>query len=92
LPVVLEVFETSDLPAGVVNIVTGNPSELGKTLSDHLDVDSVWNLGSASNTAMIETNSAGNLKRTWAPSATPVPRDYLMSATEVKNIWIPYGE
>ena len=88
----IQLLETSDVPAGVVNIVTGNPSELGKTLSDHLDVDAVWNLGSASNTAMIEANSAGNLKRTWAPSGTPVPRDYLMSATEVKNIWIPYGE
>ncbi len=88
----IQLLETSDVPAGVVNIVTGNPSELGKTLSDHLDVDAVWNLGCVSNTAMIETNSAGNLKRTWAPSGSPIPRDYLMSATEVKNIWIPYGE
>ena len=88
----IQLLETSDIPAGVVNIVTGNPSELGKTLSDHFDVDAIWNFGCASHTRMIETNSAGNLKRTWAPRGTPSSHEYLMSATEVKNIWIPYGE
>ncbi len=88
----IQVLETSDVPAGVVNIVTGDHADLGKTLSDHYDVDAVWNFGDTANTGMIEAASAGNLKRTWAPSGTPSAKDYLAAATEIKNIWIPYGE
>jgi aldehyde dehydrogenase (NAD+) len=88
----IQILETSDIPAGVVNIVTGAQTELAKTLGEHLDVDAVWNFGDNQNTAMIEGGSAGNLKRTWAPLAAPSTKEYLMAATEVKNIWIPYGE
>uniref|UniRef100_UPI004048DEB6 aldehyde dehydrogenase family protein n=1 Tax=Yoonia sp. TaxID=2212373 RepID=UPI004048DEB6 len=88
----IQVLETSDVPAGVVNIVTGPHAELAKTLADHLDLDSLWNLADTSLDAGIETASAGNLKRTWAPLGTPTTRDYLAASTEVKNIWIPYGE
>ena len=88
----IQILETSDVPAGVVNIVTGNHAELSKTLADHLDLDSVWNLADTALNDQIEGASAGNLKRTWAPLGTPSSQDYLMAATEVKNIWIPYGE
>ncbi|MEN8895245.1 MAG: aldehyde dehydrogenase family protein [Yoonia sp.] len=88
----IQILETSDVPAGVVNIVTGNHVDLGKMLGDHYDVDAVWNLGDTANTTLIEGASAGNLKRTWAPSSTPSAKDYLTAATEIKNIWIPYGE
>ena len=72
--------------------MTGGHADLGKALSQHLNVDAVWNFGDSQNTAMVEAGSAGNLKRTWAPLNSPAPKDYLMAATEVKNIWIPYGE
>ncbi|WP_458791648.1 aldehyde dehydrogenase family protein [Yoonia sp. MH D7] len=88
----VQVLETSDVPAGVVNIVTGNHAELGKTLSDHYDLDSLWNLADTSLNAQLEAAAAGNLKRTWCPLGTPSAKDYLAAATEVKNIWIPYGE
>ena len=88
----IQLLETSDIPAGVVNIVTGPVSELGKTMGDHMDIDAVWNFADARFDGPIQAGSAVNLKRTWTPSQTPTSRDYLAAATEVKNIWIPYGE
>ena len=95
-----QVLETSDLPAGVVNIVTGSHAELAKTLAGHMDVDAVWCFSSTDLSALIEREAAGNLKRTWvnngrsrdwmAPEAEG--RAYLRAATDVKTIWIPYGE
>lgn len=93
-----QVFDTSDLPAGVVNIITGPRDELAKTLADHDDVAALWYAGSPAGAAMIETASAGNLKVTWAVPArdwaTPAGqgRAFLRRATQVKNIWVPYGE
>ncbi len=87
------VLETSDVPAGVVNIVTGDSSSLGKTLADHLDVDAIW---FTSNADVLEKASAGNLKRTWNLEGYDVsalePKTALREASQVKNIWIPYGE
>ena len=88
----IQVLETSDVPAGVVNIVTGKHADVVKTLADHYDLDSLWNLADTALNAQIEAASTGNLKRTWAPLGTSSARDYLAAATEVKNIWIPYGE
>lgn len=91
-----QVLQTSDLPDGVVNIITGNHNELGETLSRHLDVDAVWSFSSAPDlSTAIETGSAGNLKRTWVNNGLdikPTAQEYLSASTEVKNIWIPYGE
>ncbi len=90
-----QVLETSDVPAGVVNIITGNHAELAPTLAKHLDVDAVWSFSSSDLSATIESASAGNLKRTWVNNGTtltPSTADYLAASTEVKNIWIPYGE
>jgi aldehyde dehydrogenase (NAD+) len=83
------VLETSDLPAGVVNIVTGDSSSLGKTLAEHMDVDGLWFSGNA---AVLEKASAGNLKRTWHYHLPLEPKEALREASQVKNIWIPYGE
>ena len=95
-----QVLETSDLPAGVVNIVTGSHADLAKPLAGHLDIDAVWSFSSSPLSEMIESDSAGNLKRTWvnhgqardwfAPDAEG--RSFLRHATEVKTIWVPYGE
>ena len=90
-----QVLETSDVPAGVVNIITGNHAELAPTLASHMDIGAVWSFSSSDVSATIEKASAGNLKRTWVndgKALTPDTHSYLQAATEVKNIWIPYGE
>ncbi len=95
------VLETSDVPAGVLNIVTGDTAELAKTLAQHNDVDAVWAFGSAELSAQVERDSIGNLKRTfvdygnaidWQDPVAGEGELFLRRATEVKNIWIPYGE
>ncbi len=90
-----QVLETSDVPAGVVNILTGSHAELAPTLAAHLDLDAVWSFSSSDLSATIEKASAGNLKRTWVnngKAVAPATHEFLAAATEVKNIWIPYGE
>ena len=95
------VLETSDVPAGVVNIVTGPRDTLAKVLAQHDDVDAVWYFGSAEGSGMVEAASSGNMKRTWVGYGRP--RDwralaqgqggeFLREATQVKNIWVPVGE
>jgi len=96
-----QVFDTSDLPGGVVNIVTGSADELARTLASHADVDAVWRHdGSAAGCAEVEKLSAGSLKRTWTggakgrdwfSTAQAGGRVVLAHASQVKNIWIPYG-
>jgi aldehyde dehydrogenase (NAD+) len=95
-----QVFDTSDLPGGVVNIVTGSRDDLTKVLSQHDDVDAVWYFGAAEGSKMVEFESATNMKRTWVSYGRP--RDWmagwaegeeiLRHAVQVKNIWVPYGE
>ena len=87
-------------PKGVVNILTGPHGDLAKTLGDHLDVDGVWCFGAADLSKQIEHGAAGNLKRTWVNNATARDwmsadgegRTFLQAATEVKTIWVPFGE
>ena len=95
-----QVLETSDLPAGVVNIVTGPHADLAKPLAGHMDVDSVWCFSSTNLSATIEREAASNIKRTWVNHGkardwfgpTGEGKTFLRQATEVKTIWIPYGE
>ena len=95
-----QVLETSDLPGGVVNIVTGDHGELAKTLAEHMDVDAVWSFSSSPISALIERASASNVKRTWVNHARARDwfgadgegRPFLRAATDVKTIWVPYGE
>ncbi len=94
------VLETSDLPAGVVNIVTGSPDALGRVLAEHDDVDAMWYFGGRDGVRMVEEASASNMKRTWCSWRArdwmnPLRgegREFLRASTQVKNIWIPYGE
>ena len=91
------VLDTSDLPGGVVNIVTGEANSLAKTLAEHEGVDAVWCAGSPALAKVVETGSAGNLKATWSIGANvdwraAQGREFLRRATQVKNIWTPYGE
>ncbi|GGH27327.1 aldehyde dehydrogenase (NAD+) [Cribrihabitans marinus] len=93
-----QVLETSDVPAGVVNILTGSHAELAGPLAKHLNVDAVWSFSSSDLSEEIERAAAGNLKRTWVNNATALDwsqdhtRRFLQAATEVKNVWVPYGE
>ncbi|HET8835791.1 MAG TPA: aldehyde dehydrogenase family protein [Gemmatimonadales bacterium] len=96
-----QVMDTSDLPAGVVNIVTGVPDELAPVLAAHDDVDGMWYFGTAAGGAEVERLSSGNMKRTWVDYGKrrdwtdPLAgegEEFLEQATQVKNIWVPYGE
>ena len=95
-----QVLETSDVPAGVVNIVTGRRDDLAKVLADHDDVDAVWYFGSPDGVRACERASTGNMKQTWCEAFARdwtraeqgEGREFLRRATQVKNIWIPYGE
>ncbi len=95
-----QVLDTSDLPGGVVNIVTGDRDHLTKTLVDHDDVDAMWYFGTEEGSRAVEYLSAGNMKQTWVGYG--VDRDwldpqqgegevFLRKATQVKNIWVPTG-
>jgi aldehyde dehydrogenase (NAD+) len=96
-----QVFDTSDLPGGVVNIVTGSADELARTLATHGDIDAVWRHdGSAEGCAEVERLSSETLKRTWVGGGKgrdwfdpkqACGRAVLQHASQVKNIWIPYG-
>ncbi len=93
-----QVLDTSDVPAGAFNIVTGVRDELAKTLAEHDEVAAMWYHGSMEGSAMVEKASAGNLKATWVNHGRafdwkdPHADEFLRRATQVKNIWIPYGE
>jgi len=94
-----QVFDTSDLPGGVINIVTGLRKELLTPLAGHDDVDAIWVFGDRAEATEAEKLSAGNMKRTWtewtvrdwASVEDGEGREYLRHATQVKNIWVPYG-
>ena len=96
-----QVLETSDVPAGVVNIVTGDRDILSLVLADHDDVDSMWYFGPLEGCRRVELASAGNMKRTWVSyghlrdwldTVQGEGQEFLRESTQVKNIWIPYGE
>jgi aldehyde dehydrogenase (NAD+) len=87
----IQVLETSDVPAGVINVLTGSHAELAPTLAAHADVEAVW-FADPALAKIVEGNAAGNLKRTWLMDAEAPDRDWIEAATEVKTIWIPYGE
>jgi aldehyde dehydrogenase (NAD+) len=96
-----QLFDTSDLPGGAVNIVTGYSSQLLKTLAEHDDVDALWCFGDEANAAAAKSYSIGNLKQVftnegraidWFDAKQAEGRWFLQHATQVKNIWVPYGE
>ena len=95
-----QILDTSDVPGGVVNILTGSHADLAPTLAAHMDVDAVWCFSSSPLSRGIEEASASNLKRTWVNDghardwmgAAGEGRVFLEQATEIKTIWVPYGE
>ena len=95
-----QIMETSDLPAGAVNIVTGKRAELAKVLAKHDDVDGLWCVAEAEICKAVELESTGNLKRVWTGNGRAVDwiagqgalDPMLRRAVEVKNVWVPYGD
>ena len=90
------VLDTSDVPAGVVNLVTGDHDILADTLAAHAEVDALWwPAATSAQCARMEALSVSNLKRTWlgAPAAAALDdtKSLLEQAVQVKNVWVPYG-
>jgi aldehyde dehydrogenase (NAD+) len=96
-----QVFETSDLPGGVVNMVSGRSGELLKVLAEHDDLDAIWSFAGETNATTAKSLSVGNLKQVFSDEGRAIDwfsvdqgegRWFLHHATQVKNIWVPYGE
>jgi aldehyde dehydrogenase (NAD+) len=96
-----QIFDTSDLPDGAINVVTGPTSQLLKTIAEHDGVDSIWCFSGAVDVAAAKSYSIGNLKQVFTNEGRAIDwfdpqqgegRWYLQHATQVKNIWVPYGE
>ena len=96
-----QLFDTSDLPGGALNIVTGYVSQLLKTIAEHDDIDAIWCFGDEAGAAAAKAMSVGNLKQVWTNEGRVIDwfnprvaegRWFLEHATQVKNVWVPYGE
>jgi aldehyde dehydrogenase (NAD+) len=96
-----QVLDTSDLPGGVINIVTGNQDLLAEVLAKHYDIEGLWYWGSRRGSRMVEEEAAATMKRTWVNHGLYHDWEndeqgqgeaFLRRATEIKNIWIPYGD
>ena len=96
-----QLLDTSDVPAGVVNLVAGPPAELATTLAEHDGIDAIWCFRSDEEAALVRGASVGNMKQVWTNdgreydwfnTAQAEGRWFLQHATQVKNIWVPYGE
>jgi acyl-CoA reductase-like NAD-dependent aldehyde dehydrogenase len=93
-----EVLATSDVPAGVVNLLTGDAEELGPWLAEHDDVDAVDLTGAPAGRALeLERLAAGSIKRVVRPPAEEP--DWaadpglarLTPFLETKTVWHPMG-
>jgi aldehyde dehydrogenase (NAD+) len=96
-----QLFDTSDLPGGAVNLVTGYASQLLKVLAEHDDVDAIWCFTDEAGASAAKSFSTGNLKQVFTNEGRAIDwfdvkqgegRWFLQHATQVKNIWVPYGE
>jgi aldehyde dehydrogenase (NAD+) len=96
-----QLFDTSDLPGGAVNIVSGYVSQLLKPLAEHDDVDAIWCFADEASAASAKAMSIGNLKQVWTNEGRVIDwfnpkhsegRWFLEHASQVKNIWVPYGD
>ena len=96
----IQVTETSDIPAGAVNLISGNPTELIETLAAHEDLNGIWVFGTEEEVHQAKRLSTSNLKRVWSNEGQVVDwyssaaqgREWLRQASQSKNIWIPFGE
>ncbi|KAG1680657.1 Aldehyde dehydrogenase family 16 member A1 [Nymphon striatum] len=97
-----QIFDTSDVPGGVINILSGNRSHITKVLTEHQDIQAMWyHAGDTEGSAFVEYVSAENVKRTWVTygnvrdwndSKQGQGEEFLYHSIQVKNIWLPMGE
>ena len=97
-----QVLDTSDIPGGYINILTAKQNDLTATLSLHENIDGIWYFGHEhSQKSIVKKNSISNLKRFWCPDEKNIDwfsnnnqflNEFLYQSTQIKNIWIPYGE
>ena len=95
-----QVFDTSDIPAGVINIVIGERNELADTMAKHDDIAAMWYFGCANGSQIVEQGAAGNLKATWVNNGKlrdwyddeqGAGEEFLFRSVRFKNIWTPFG-
>jgi acyl-CoA reductase-like NAD-dependent aldehyde dehydrogenase len=93
-----EVLATSDVPAGVVNLLTGRTAEIAPWLASHMDVNAIDLTGAPEQALELEVASADNLKRVLRPDAardadwTITPGlERLLAYLETKTVWHPIG-
>jgi len=90
-----EVLATSDVPGGVVNILTGRLAELAPVLAAHMDVNAIDLTGAPAGTrAELERLAAGNVKRVFAAEedwAAPPSPARMLAFLEIKTVWHPVG-
>jgi len=96
----VEVLQASDIPAGALNVLTAaNPDAIARILSEHEGVDGLWYFGNWEGIKSVEAASVSNMKRVWARDENDIDwmddrtnsEEFLREATQIKNIWIPYG-
>ncbi|MFF7633808.1 aldehyde dehydrogenase family protein [Kitasatospora sp. NPDC008050] len=100
-----EVLATSDVPGGVVNIISGRTADLAPTLASHQDVNALDLAGAiaadgAGAAAVLEAAAADTLKRVLRPAVDPSAQDWtnapgverLLSFLETKTVWHPMGQ
>lgn len=93
-----QILDTSDVPGGTVNIITGPKEVLAAELAGHYDVEGIWYFGTSEGSKNVELRSADSMKRSWVNYGkhydwlnNPLEKEFLRKASEIKNIWIPYG-
>ena len=97
-----QLLETSDVPAGYINILTTKQNSLNKILAEHENIDGIWYFSENNNERLkVIQSTTSNLKRSWCPQSKNLDwsskeedflEEFLYQSTQVKNIWIPYGE
>ena len=95
-----EVLATSDVPGGVVNVLTGRVEELAPVLAAHMDVNALDVTGVAgADVAALQVLAADNVKRVFWPPGRPEEEDWsvdpglarLRAFVEIKTVWHPMG-
>lgn len=102
LPVadLMQVLEASDVPAGALNLLTGDAAALAAGMAQHAALDAMWCVGDEVTCAVVDAKAADSLKRVWTSrgqdpqwadasfdDALPVCR----RAVQIKTVWVPYG-
>jgi acyl-CoA reductase-like NAD-dependent aldehyde dehydrogenase len=84
-----EVLATSDVPGGVVNVLTGRKAELSPVLASHMDVNAI-DLFGAEDRAELEAQAAENVKRVVSNGGGQSPW-HVAAFLELKTVWHPIG-